>query len=40
MAQADAQIAAIAGSRGAAPATRNVADFESCGIRVIDPWHA
>ena len=40
MAQADAQIAAIAGSRGAALATRNVADFESCGIRVIDPRHA
>ncbi len=38
--QADAQIAAIARSRGAALATRNVADFERCGIRVIDPWHA
>lgn len=37
---ADAQIAAIARSRGAAVATRNVADFEHCGIQVIDPWTA
>lgn len=34
----DAQIAAIAQSRGAAMATRNMADFENCGITVIDPW--
>ncbi len=40
MVQADTQIAAIARSRGAALATRNVADFERFGIRVIDPWHA
>jgi predicted nucleic acid-binding protein len=40
IAQADAQIASIARSRGAALATRNVADFEVCGVRVIDPWHA
>jgi predicted nucleic acid-binding protein len=38
--QADAQIAAIARSRGADVATRNVADFEGCGITVIDPWAA
>jgi predicted nucleic acid-binding protein len=38
MAQWDAQIAAIARSRGAALATRNSNDFEHCGIRVIDPW--
>lgn len=37
--QADAQIAAIAVSRGAALATRNVADFVGCGVDVIDPWH-
>jgi predicted nucleic acid-binding protein len=37
---ADAQIAAIARSRGAAVATRNIADFEHCGIKVIDPWTA
>lgn len=36
--QADAQIAAIAASRGAAIATRNVADFAECGITVVDPW--
>jgi len=36
--QSDAQIAAIARSREAAVATRNVADFEHCGIQVIDPW--
>jgi predicted nucleic acid-binding protein len=38
--QPDAQIAAIARSRGAAVATRNIADFEHCGIKVIDPWTA
>lgn len=37
---ADAQIAAIARSRGAAVATRNVGDFEHCGVQVIDPWTA
>jgi hypothetical protein len=37
--QADAQIAAIARSRGAALATRNVADFEGCGVEVINPWN-
>lgn len=36
--QPDAQIAAIARSRGAAIATRNVADFEHCGVKVINPW--
>ena len=34
----DAQIAAIARSHGADIATRNVDDFEGCGIDVIDPW--
>jgi predicted nucleic acid-binding protein len=34
----DAQIAAIASLEKAEVATRNVADFEDCGIRVIDPW--
>ena len=34
----DAQIAAIARSRGAALATRNTSDFQDCGITVIDPW--
>ena len=36
--QFDAQIAAIARSRGAAVATRNVADFADCGVSVLDPW--
>jgi predicted nucleic acid-binding protein len=36
--QADAQIAAIARSRGATLATRNVADFQGCGLEVINPW--
>lgn len=36
--QADAQIAAIARSRGAALATRNAPDFEGCGVEVINPW--
>jgi predicted nucleic acid-binding protein len=34
----DAQIAAVAHSRGAAVATRNVEDFANCGITVISPW--
>jgi predicted nucleic acid-binding protein len=38
IAQADAQIAAIARSRGAALATRNVSDFLGCGIKVVNPW--
>ena len=36
--EADCQIAAIARASDAAVATRNVADFEHCGIAVIDPW--
>ena len=36
---ADAQIAAIAQARGAKLATRNVADFEDCGLDVLDPWN-
>ncbi len=35
---ADAQIAAVALSRGAPIATRNVSDFEGCGVEVINPW--
>lgn len=38
--QSDAQIAAIARSRGAAVATRDVRGFSGCGIEVIDPWRA
>lgn len=36
----DAQIAAIAKSRGFAVVTRNVNDFEHCGIGIINPWEA
>jgi predicted nucleic acid-binding protein len=36
--QADAQIAAIARSLGFDLATRNVSDFEGCGIDLFDPW--
>ncbi len=38
--QLDAQIAAIARSRGAAVATRDVGGFAGCGIEVINPWRA
>lgn len=38
--QFDCQIAAIVASRGAVLATRNAADFEGCGIDVVDPWRA
>lgn len=40
IALADAQIAAIAAARGATVATRNVGDFEGCGIDVLNPWAA
>ena len=36
--QFDAQIAAIARATGAGLATRNVSDFDHCGIDVVDPW--
>jgi predicted nucleic acid-binding protein len=38
--EADAQIAAIARSRGAILATRNVRDFEHCGVEIVNPWTA
>jgi predicted nucleic acid-binding protein len=38
IAEADAQIAAIARSRGAAVATRNVEDFVGCEIAIVSPW--
>ena len=38
--QSDAQIAAIVQVCGATLATRNVADFESCEVRLINPWAA
>ena len=36
--QLDAQIAAIVQTVGAELATRNVTDFEGCGIKVLSPW--
>jgi len=38
IAELDAQIAAIAQSRDATLATRNTADFEGCGVRLVNPW--
>jgi hypothetical protein len=38
MSSLDAQIAAIAAASVAALATRNVTDFERCGIAVVNPW--
>lgn len=37
---ADAQIASIARVNGATLATRDIADFEDCGIEVVNPWTA
>ncbi|RKE85629.1 type II toxin-antitoxin system VapC family toxin [Rhizobium sp. AG855] len=34
----DGMIAAIARTKGAALATRNVVDFQNCGIDLINPW--
>ena len=34
----DAMIAAIARSHRASVATRNTADFEGCGIQIVNPW--
>ena len=34
----DAQIAAIALAHGATLATRNVSDFEGCGVKLVNPW--
>jgi predicted nucleic acid-binding protein len=35
---ANGQIAAISQTRRAKLATHNVADFEDCGLAVVDPW--
>lgn len=37
--QIDAQIAAIVLSHNATLATRNVSDFEECGIQIVNPWN-
>jgi len=36
--QFDAQIAAIAMRHGDKLATRNVSDFDGCGLSLVDPW--
>ena len=36
----DAQIAAITRTARAAVATRNVGDYDDCGIKVLNPWDA
>ena len=36
--QFDCQIAAIAHARGASVATRNIGDYEGCGLIMINPW--
>jgi predicted nucleic acid-binding protein len=36
--QSDGQIAAIARSRGADLATRDVGHFHHCGLKVVNPW--
>jgi predicted nucleic acid-binding protein len=38
--QFDATIAAITRSHGATLATRNMKDFEGCGVEVLNPWKA
>jgi toxin FitB len=39
IAEADCQIAAIARAINAPVATRNIKDFDGCGIRLINPWN-
>jgi toxin FitB len=36
--QFDAIIASVCRSRHAAIATRNISDFEDCGVAIINPW--
>lgn len=38
MASFDLMTAAIALAHGASVATRNIADFEGCGVTLHDPW--
>ncbi len=38
IADADCQIAAIARAGGATVATRNLRDFEGCGVDLVNPW--
>jgi hypothetical protein len=36
----DLMIASVARSQGASVVTRNVADFEECGVAIVNPWAA
>jgi hypothetical protein len=38
--QFDAVIASVCRSRNASIATRNVADFDHCGLSIINPWES
>ena len=38
--QSDMQIAAIACVHNAVIATRNISDFDDCGLKLINPWQA
>lgn len=38
--EADCQIAAIARASGSVLATRKFADFEGCGIEIVNPWRS
>ena len=39
MTEMDALIAATAAARGLTVVTRNVRDFEECGVALLDPWN-
>jgi toxin FitB len=39
-ATADLMIAAIARTKGASVVTRDLGDFEACGLTLIDPWRS
>ena len=39
-ATADLMISAIAHTKGASVVTRDIGDFEDCGLTLIDPWTA
>jgi hypothetical protein len=38
IAEMDALIAATALANGATLATRNISDFENCGVSLVNPW--
>jgi toxin FitB len=40
VATADLMIAAIARAHGASVVTRNITDFDTCGVPIVNPWTA